>query len=335
VSLAATLDRRVKAANVRFTNWFWRWGVEYTPLAYGPFLRVTILGSLIIFFVIEYSARQLVEPFAILLRTAGVLMAILLVLFVQNLLLVAVFVRTFPRFIERLSHLHFVTRAFGVELLRQFLSAEFDPTLFQTPHVASLPAALHSLEGPTGCALSRPAYALLLQKSSDYRPSFVWATWDDHAFPVKEIFDPVRKTPKPPYSTYFESLTQIYSNMPSDAKRIRVFVFQDAAARDAIVPASAEWEAVCNLHRAWKFTKIWYCTADVLEQIRADVGIKALTEIDDIVYFHDKRDDEAGWIVGIDGASGRAVIRTEDVAPANILRFFTFLTEQSSEFPLT
>jgi hypothetical protein len=329
------VKRFEKATSLGITNWFWRWGVRYTPLAYGPFLRFTILGTFIVFVVIEVAARQLQEPFALLLRTAGLLLAVLAVLYIQNLILVAVFVRSFPRFIERLSHLHFVTRAFGVELLRQFLSADFDPIIFTTPNVASLPAALQSLESPEGCILSRRAYALLLQKSSDYRPSCVWATWDDEAFPIRAVFDPVTKKTKMPYSMYFDSLAHIYEQMPTSVERIRVFVFKDVAAQNSIVVNSREWDAVCDLHKAWKFETIWYCTADVLEQTRTTVGIKALTAIDDIVYFRDARDDDSGWIVGIDRTSERAMIRKEDLEVVNIQQFFNLLKDQSTPFDLT
>jgi hypothetical protein len=326
-------------------QWFWRFGIKHVPtLKHAGFVRFTAFWTIAAIYAAEKSIDLAAVYFNLsptllaFVRVAVAWFVVYLVLWVQNVFIVAVFVRSFPRFIDRVSGLHHVTRAFGCELLRRFFEGEFDKAIFDDSNIASLPSVLQSLEAPHGCQLPTTAYALLLQKSSELRPVRVLATWDNKAFPITAVFDSATQEPNPPYARYFRALDDIYKKVRANHEKIRVFIFEDEDTRKHHTTGddgagSGEWAAVHALHKRWGFTEIWHCTNEQLVAAKKSVGMMALEKIDDIVYFQE-RGPKSGWIIGMDRDSKSVVIRQENIELDTVLEFFKALQSRSSREPV-
>jgi hypothetical protein len=328
-------------------QWFWRVGIKHVPtLKYSGFALSTAIWTVVSVWLAERSIDVANRYFTgaspafwTLTRVGVAWLVVFLVLWINNLFIVAVFVGAFPRFIDRVSCLHHVTRAFGCELLRRFFEGEFDKAIFDDDTIASLPSVLQSLEAPHGCRLPMTAYALLLQKSSELRPATILATWDNEAFPIKDVFDAGTKEPNPPYARYFRALDDIYKNTNASSAKTRVFIFENETIRQFHIhgsdgKGSDEWAAVRRLHKRWGFEEIWHCTHDQLIAAKRSSAMMALEKIDDIVFFQERRNG-SGWIVGMDRSSKSVVIRQENIELSTVREFFRALQSRSTSDRIT
>jgi hypothetical protein len=231
-----------------------------------------------------------------------------IVLWLQQLVLAVVFRKALHDFLNRTKGCHPVTKIFGAEILRRFLSDGFKEEMLKD--VESLTAMLQRLEQKNGYPLAPTCYAILLDKAAGMGPDCLWAVWDFESVPIEEVFD-AEGRPKPEYDFYFRTLSQIYVKIKDSRNRKRIFVFSDNTHRNKVV-SHPGWQSLLKMHKDWKFEEgdLFECTLDTLKG--AKKGWTAV-DVDDFVFFKVSGILSHAWVIGFAKDHKVASLRHGDV----------------------
>ena len=257
------------------------------------------------------------EGYTISLALLFGILYLYIVLGLQSLLLAKIFRGGFLNFIKNTKDRHPVTRRFGADLLRRFIS--WDGAKGLLSGVDSLPKLLRDIE-QTSQPLSRELYAMLLKEAAEMSPNRLWATWDFEMIPIDAVFEQNGDI-KPPYIELLRTLGLLYSKIRRKDDKCRIFLFKDQSHME-MVQSDRRWEKLLGLHKDWGLDKVYSCTyaeftAAATGRTNAVAGDFVFYRISFCGLYHEE------WIIGR-SKSQEVWLKHEDI----ILEHTTGLYEQ-------
>lgn len=227
-------------------------------------------------------------------RVLYVILIFIIVILWQYLLILKIFGKDLRHFIYHTKGLHFVTKSFGAEILRRFVSGGFNNDLIH--NVDSLSSMLSKIEQQNGYPLSKVGYAILLDKAADFHPNRLWAIWDFVTFPIDDVFDPNGQVKADFYEDYFNTLTKIYAEIDDKKDKLRFFIYSEEDQLDMISQHEG-WKEIKRKHQLWGFDEVYLFPKGYFLNLSRDL---TALHMDDFVFFEKSLRSyfRTNWLIG-------------------------------------
>ena len=303
------------------------WGYIYRipMLEHLPSLVLPVGLTVAFTLLIDLSLRQI--PALAAYSTALTLLLSVLVFFIilwlQNILLAVIFSGALHDFLARTRGRHPVTKRFGAEILRRFLSDGFKEDMIKG--VESLSTMLEKIEQRNGHPLAPTCYAILLDKAAEAGPDRLWAVWDFDVVPIEEVFDSAGNA-KPDYAFYFETLSKIYARIENEKDKERVFVFTDDDHMNAVM-SHPGWPTLLKFHKDSGFNHVYRCLFGTVKTMKQHSSFTA-ADMDDFVFFQISwLGRQYAWVIGMDRSSRIASLRHRKLVVDDTMQMYERLLQ--------